>query len=80
MPMEESYMEQMKSAIADIRNTGGRLGGAITAALFLKEFVDTDKVAWSHIDIAGPAWRDKDGGATGFGAQTLAEWAAAQGR
>lgn len=38
------------------------------------------QVQWSHIDIAGPAWRDKDGGATGFGAQLLAEWAAAQGR
>lgn len=80
MPLEESYAEQLKSSIADMRNTGGRLGGAITAALFLKDFVAIDKVQWSHIDIAGPAWRDKDGGATGFGAQLLAEWAIAQGR
>ncbi|KAL4421979.1 hypothetical protein ABPG77_011002 [Micractinium sp. CCAP 211/92] len=80
MPMEEGYADQLKSSVADIKNTGTRLGGAITAALFLKEFVKTDKVQWSHIDIAGPAWRDKDGGATGFGAQLLAEWAAAQGR
>ncbi|PSC76746.1 aminopeptidase family isoform B [Micractinium conductrix] len=80
MPLEESYAEQLKSSIADMKNTGGRMGGAITAALFLKDFVKTDKVQWCHIDIAGPAWRDKDGGATGFGAQLLAEWAVAQGR
>ncbi|EFN59475.1 hypothetical protein CHLNCDRAFT_33905 [Chlorella variabilis] len=80
MPLEESYGEQLKSGIADMRNTGARLGGAITAALFLKEFVDTGKVQWCHLDIAGPVWQEKQGGATGFGAQTLAEWAAAQGR
>ncbi|BDA51345.1 Leucine aminopeptidase 2, chloroplastic [Coccomyxa sp. Obi] len=79
MPMEDSYWEQMKSPIADMKNTGGRMGGAITAALFLREFVDTDKVEWAHVDIAGPAWDEKAGGATGFGALTLAEWAAAQG-
>ena len=45
MPMEDSYWEQMKSPIADMKNTGGRMGGAITAALFLREFVDTDKVS-----------------------------------
>ena len=44
MPLEDSYMEQLKSPVADLKNTGGRLGGAITAALFLKEFVATDKV------------------------------------
>ena len=44
MPMEESYWEQMKSPIADMKNTGGRMGGAITAALFLEKYVDTDKV------------------------------------
>lgn len=38
------------------------------------------QVEWAHIDMAGPVWRDKDGGATGFGAQMLAEWAVAQGR
>ena len=46
MPMEDSYWEQMKSPIADMKNTGGRMGGAITAALFLREFVDTDKVSY----------------------------------
>jgi leucyl aminopeptidase len=38
------------------------------------------QVEWSHLDIAGPVWQDKQGGATGFGAQLLAEWAVAQGR
>ncbi|KAL4431101.1 hypothetical protein ABPG75_006357 [Micractinium tetrahymenae] len=80
LPLEESYADQLKSSVADMKNTGTPLGAAITAALFLKEFVKTDKIQWSHIDIAGPAWRDKDGGATGYGAQLLAEWAAAQGR
>ncbi|KAI3433435.1 hypothetical protein D9Q98_003250 [Chlorella vulgaris] len=80
MPLEDSYFEQLKSGCADMKNTGGRLGGSITAALFLKEYVDTDKVQWSHLDIAGPVWRDKDGGATGFGAQLLAEWAMQQGQ
>ena len=42
--MEDSYWEQMKSPIADMKNTGGRMGGAITAALFLEKYVDTDKV------------------------------------
>lgn len=80
MPLEESYMEQMKSPVADLKNTGGRMGGSITAALFLKEFVDTSKIQWSHLDIAGPVWQEKNGGATGFGAQLLAEWAIAQGK
>lgn len=44
MPMEDSYWEQMKSPIADMKNTGGRMGGAITAALFLEKYVDTEKV------------------------------------
>lgn len=79
MPLEDSYLEQLKSPIADYKNTGGRMGGSITAALFLKEFVATDKVEWSHLDIAGPVWDDKAGGATGYGAALLAEWAQAQG-
>lgn len=79
LPLEETYMEQLKSSVADMKNTGTRMGGSITAALFLKEFVDTKKVAWSHLDIAGPVWQEKAGGATGFGAQLLAEWAIAQG-
>ena len=62
MPLEESYMEQLKSPVADLKNTGGRLGGSITAALFLKEFVKTDKVgagggaAARDVGAAGDAW------------------------
>jgi leucyl aminopeptidase len=47
MPLEDSYFEQLKSSCADMKNTGGRLGGSITAALFLKEYVDTGKVCGS---------------------------------
>ena len=45
LPMEESYWELMKSPIADMKNTGARYGGAITAALFLKRYVDIEKVS-----------------------------------
>ena len=65
LPLEESYKPLIKSVIADMKNTGGRFGGAITAALLLEEFVDDIK--WLHLDIAGPA-RNKDSkSATGFG-------------
>ncbi|KAG6421200.1 hypothetical protein SASPL_117750 [Salvia splendens] len=73
MPLEESYWESMKSGVADMVNTGGRQGGSITAALFLKQFVD-EKVQWMHIDMAGPVYSDKKKGATGFGISTLVEW------
>ncbi|KAJ4832614.1 hypothetical protein Tsubulata_027168 [Turnera subulata] len=73
LPLEESYWESMKSGVADMVNTGGRQGGAITAALFLKQFVD-EKVQWMHIDIAGPVWSEKKRNATGFGIPTLVEW------
>ncbi|XP_071725335.1 leucine aminopeptidase 2, chloroplastic-like, partial [Rutidosis leptorrhynchoides] len=65
LPMEDSYWDSMKSGVADMVNTGGRQGGAITAALFLKQFVD-EKVEWMHIDLAGPVWSDKKKSATGF--------------
>ncbi|WP_353929623.1 leucyl aminopeptidase [Okeanomitos corallinicola TIOX110] len=77
MPMEEKYFEGMKSGIADMKNTGPRYGGSITASLFLKQFVkDTP---WAHLDIAGPVWADKENGyngagATGFGVRTLVHW------
>ncbi|XP_028793938.1 leucine aminopeptidase 1 [Neltuma alba] len=73
MPMEESYWEFMKSGVADMVNTGGRQGGAINAALFLKQFVD-EKVQWLHIDMAGPVASEKKAMATGFGIATLVEW------
>ena len=56
LPLDDEYREIIKSSIADIMNSGGRYGGAVTAAMFLKEFVD-DK-PWVHLDIAGTAWVD----------------------
>jgi leucyl aminopeptidase len=57
MPIDQDYSEQIRSEIADIKNTGGRWGGAITAAMFLKEFVE-DK-PWIHLDVAGTAWMEE---------------------
>ncbi|KAK1417161.1 hypothetical protein QVD17_26284 [Tagetes erecta] len=73
LPMEESYWESMKSGVADMVNTGSPQGGSITAALFLKQFVD-EKVEWLHIDMAGPVWDVKKKDASGFGIPTLVEW------
>ena len=56
LPLDEDYKEYLKSAFADLPNVGGRWGGAITAAYFLKEF--TDGKPWVHLDIAGTAWAD----------------------
>lgn len=55
------------------------MGGSITAALFLKEFVK-EGVEWAHLDIAGPVWSEKEGLPTGYGAGLLAAWATEQGR
>ena len=68
-------------ALADMKNIGPREGGSITAAQFLKRFVD-EGVAWAHLDIAGMAWADKDGpvwakGATGYGVRLLDRYIAA---
>ena len=77
LPMEEKYFEGLKSPIADMKNTGPRAGGSITAALFLKQFIkDTP---WAHLDIAGPVWADNPSGvnnkgATGFPVRTLVNW------
>jgi leucyl aminopeptidase len=77
MPLETKYFEQMKSSIADMKNTGSRAGGSITAALFLQQFVkDTP---WAHLDIAGPVWAEKptaidNEGGTGFAVRTLVNW------
>jgi len=54
MPLDEEYREQLKSVFADIQNIGTRFGGAITAAMFLKEFVG--ETPWAHLDIAGTDW------------------------
>jgi leucyl aminopeptidase len=74
LPLIDEYREHLKSDVADLNNVGPRGGGAITAALFLKEFAgDTP---WAHLDIAGPAFTEKDlplapKGATGVGVRTL---------
>jgi len=78
MPMQDSYKSGLKSSIADLQNTGPRPGGSITAALFLKEFVNPS-IPWAHIDIAGTCWTEKDRdlnpkGATGYGVRTLVNW------
>ena len=54
LPVDAEYQELIKSEIADIKNTGGRWGGAVSAAMFLKEFVED--TPWIHLDIAGTAW------------------------
>ena len=76
MPIFDDYKEQLKSEIADFTNTGGRAGGAITGALFIKEFAGD--LPWVHIDIAGTAWAEEakpyqPKGATGVGVRTLVE-------
>jgi len=73
-PLIDEYREGLKSDVADLRNTGPRPGGAITAGLFLKEFAG--ETPWVHLDIAGAAFSDKDlpyagKGGVGFGARTL---------
>ena len=78
MPMQRSYKEGLKSHIADMKNTGPRGGGSITAALFLEEFFN-ENINWAHIDIAGTCWTDKNkglnpSGATGYGVRTLVKW------
>ncbi len=79
LPLGQEYRDLMKSEIADIINSGGRAGGAITAAMFLREFVGT--TPWAHLDIAGTAWNDETKpwatkGATGVMVRTLVELAA----
>jgi leucyl aminopeptidase len=78
LPLVEEYRESLKSPFADLNNiAAGGLAGAITAGLFLREFVP-DGAAWAHLDIAGPLFRDKDwkyyeAGAIGFGLKTLVD-------
>ena len=77
LPLPPRLVDQLKSEIADLKNTGERWGGALTAGLFLKEFVDA--TPWLHIDLAGPASTDKElghiaKGGTGFGVATILEF------
>jgi leucyl aminopeptidase len=83
MPLFEEYREPLKSEIADLLNSPGRAGGAVTAAMFLKEFVGT--TAWAHLDIAGTAWAEDASpwmtkGATGVMTRTLVEVARSLGK
>ena len=77
LPLPEEYKELLKTPYADINNVGGPYGGAITAGLFLQEFLP-DKTAWAHLDIAGPflfdkPWKYYSAGATGFGLKTFVD-------
>jgi leucyl aminopeptidase len=77
LPCTDDYREQIKSLIGDIMNTGGRAAGAVTAAMFLKEFAgDTP---WIHLDIAGCAWNEETKpwlpkGPTGIAVRSIVEW------
>jgi leucyl aminopeptidase len=78
MPLDDEYKEQIRSNIADIMNTGGRYGGAITAAMFLKEFAED--TPWLHLDIAGTAWMEDQKpwiakGPSGIAVRSLVEFA-----
>ena len=78
LPLDDEYKEQIKSNIADIMNTGGRYGGAITAAMFLKEFAED--TPWLHLDIAGTAWMEDNKpwiakGPSGIAVRSLVEFA-----
>ncbi len=78
MPMWDDYHELNKSDVADVKNIGGRWGGAITAAKFLENFVDK-KIPWVHLDIAGPAMAHNYNNytkkyMTGFGVRLLFEY------
>ncbi|WP_433972784.1 leucyl aminopeptidase [Tunturiibacter lichenicola] len=78
LPCTDDYKEQIKSQIADMRNTGAnRWGGAISAAMFLKEFVG--ETPWLHLDIAGCAWNDESkpwiaNGPSGVAVRSILEW------
>ena len=80
MPLGEAFDRLLDSPIADMKNVGPREGGSITAAQFIKRFIE-DGVKWAHLDIAGMAWSDKasdtyDKGATGFGVRLLDQFVA----
>jgi len=80
MPMSDAYDKQIDSPAADMKNIGGREGGSITAAQFLKRFIKKNTL-WAHLDIAGMAWQAKDKavcpkGATAFGVRLLDQFVA----
>ncbi len=74
LPLDDDFLDALKSTVADLKNVGGKWGGAITAAKFLEQFVGD--VPWAHLDIAGPSWADadsptRDAGGTGCFVRTL---------
>jgi leucyl aminopeptidase len=78
LPLDEEYKESIRSGIADIINSGGRWGGAVTAAMFLKEFAED--TPWIHLDIAGTAWMEEQKpwiakGPSGIAVRSLVEFA-----
>jgi leucyl aminopeptidase len=80
MPLGDAFDRMIDSDIADMKNVGPREGGSITAAHFIKRFIE-DGVRWAHLDIAGMAWSDKPSstfakGATGFGVRLLDQFVA----
>lgn len=84
LPLWDSYRKKIDSGVADVKNTGDRYGGAITAALFLREFVGED-VPWAHVDIAGTAYAQSPGdywpkGGTGSPVRTLVRFVERQAR
>ncbi len=85
LPLYAPYRQLIKSKIADLKNIGGRPAGSITAALFLQAFVP-NSIAWAHLDIAGPAFMERDSrpdtphGGTGWGVRTLARYLQSQSR
>lgn len=79
LPLPEEYKELLKIPCADLNNIGGPVAGAITAGLFLQEFVP-EGAAWAHLDIAGPflmekPWKYYEAGAVGFGLKTMVDLA-----
>jgi leucyl aminopeptidase len=73
LPLQEPYLEQLKSEFADLANIGSPGGGACVAAAFLEKF--TRKYTWAHLDIAGTAWKSgSDKGATGRPVPLLTRW------
>jgi leucyl aminopeptidase len=76
LPLWDDYRESIKSDVADLKNSGGRMGGVGTSAIFLKAFTD---YPWAHVDIAGMVMSERDqtytpAGATGFGVRLLTEF------
>ena len=77
MPLDDDFKDLLKSSVADLKNVGGKWGGAVTAAKFLEQFVDG--CPWVHLDIAGPSWSDsdhptRDAGGTGCFVRTLVKF------